>query len=148
VVLRLFEIVSPHVAVFGEKDAQQLAIVRSVCEPREIDIVGVPTVRESDGLALSSRNVQLDPVARQAATALPRALQSVNDAWIAGLAGIDELRARGIGIIEEAGGEVDYLDLVDPATFLPCSSPERGDLIVAAAWFGGVRLIDNLQLGS
>ncbi|MGA0229724.1 MAG: pantoate--beta-alanine ligase [Ilumatobacteraceae bacterium] len=148
VVLRLFEIVSPHVAVFGEKDAQQLAIVRSVCEPREIDIVGVPTVRESDGLALSSRNVQLDPVARQAATALPRALESVNDAWIAGLAGIDELRARGIGIIEEAGGEVDYLDLVDPATFLPCSSPERGDLIVAAAWFGGVRLIDNLQLGS
>ncbi len=146
VVLRLFEIVSPQVAMFGEKDAQQLAVVRSVCEGNGVDIVGVTTVREPDGLARSSRNVHLDPASRQAATALPSALRSVSDAWASGQRAADELRTLGREIIERAGGEVDYLDLVDAATFQPSNPPQRGDLIVAAAWFAGVRLIDNLRL--
>ena len=146
VVLRLFEIVSPQVAIFGEKDAQQLAVVRFVSEGLGVDIVGVPTVREPDGLARSSRNLHLDPASRQAATALPSALQSVSDAWASGQHAADELHALGREIIERAGGEVDYLDLVDAATFQSNDPPQRGDLIVVAAWFGGVRLIDNLRL--
>ena len=146
VVLRLFEIVSPQVAIFGEKDAQQLAVVRSVSEGLGVDIVGAPTVREPDGLARSSRNIHLDPASRQAATALPRALQSVSEAWASGPHAADELRALGRETIERAGGQVDYLDLVDAATFQSSDPPQRGDLIVAAAWFGGVRLIDNLRL--
>lgn len=146
VVLRLFEIVSPQVAIFGEKDAQQLAVVRFVSEGLGVDIVGVPTVREPDGLARSSRNLHLDPASRQAATALPSALQSVSEAWASGRRAADELRALGRETIERAGGQVDYLDLVDAATFQSSDPPQRGDLIVAAAWFGAVRLIDNLRL--
>ena len=148
VVLRLFEIVLPGVAVFGEKDAQQLAVIRSVCAEHEVntDIVGVPTVREADGLALSSRNVRLSRDAREAAVALPGALRSINEAWRSGERSPSALRILGHQIIEQGGGECDYVDLVDPRSFITADPPEAGDLIVAAAWFGGIRLIDNLEL--
>ena len=148
VVLRLFEIVLPGVAVFGEKDAQQLAVIRSVCAEHEVntDIVGVPTVREADGLALSSRNVRLSRDARESAVALPGALRSISEAWRSGERSPSALRTLGHQIIEQGGGECDYVDLVDPRSFITADPPGAGDLIVAAAWFGGIRLIDNLEL--
>lgn len=148
VVARLLEIVAPTVALFGEKDAQQLAVIRSVCASLDlgVEIVGMPTVREADGLALSSRNTRLDPAARQAAAAIPRALRAVQREWSSGCADSSRLSAIGRRLIEESGGACDYLEVVDPETFATSDPAREGDLVVTAAWFGGVRLLDALNL--
>ena len=148
VVVRLLDVVAPTIALFGEKDAQQLAVIRSVCGQHtpEVEIVGMPTIREPDGLALSSRNVHLDPEARGAATAIHRALLEITRAWSTGCAETNRLSSIGSEIIAEAGGDCDYVAIVDPETFTTPDTASGGDLIVTAAWFGGVRLLDALPL--
>ena len=127
VVLKLLHLVAPDRAYFGQKDAQQLAVVRRMVRDLDmpVDIRAVPTVREADGLALSSRNVYLDEAQRRRAASLHRAL------------------AAGDRSLVE--GEVEYFDVVDPETFEP-AEPRAGALRVAAARFGETRLIDNILL--
>jgi pantoate--beta-alanine ligase len=133
VVLKLLHLVNPDVALFGEKDAQQLACIRRMVRDLgvDVDVVGVPTVREPDGLALSSRNRYLSPDERQRAVVLSRALATG-----------DEERARAL-IDTEPGVELDYLERVDSRTF--ATTPD-GDLLVAAARVGSTRLIDNRRI--
>lgn len=129
VVAKLFGVVRPEAAWFGQKDAQQLALVRRMVGDLDlgVDIREVPTVREPDGLALSSRNVHLSPAERSAALALSRAVRS------------GSLALARAELATAAGIDLDYVDLVDPATFTPS---ETGRLIVAAR-VGSTRLIDN-----
>jgi pantoate--beta-alanine ligase len=127
VVLKLFHQVRADTAYFGQKDAQQLAVVRRMVRDLDlaISIVSVSTVREPDGLAISSRNVYLSREDRVRAASLHRALL-----------------ARDPSLLE---GELDYMDVVDADTFLACP-PTAGALVIGAARFGGTRLIDNLTL--
>lgn len=130
VVLKLLHLVDPDVALFGEKDAQQLAAIRRMVSDLDVpvEVVGVPTVREPDGLALSSRNRYLSAEERQAALVLSRALATGDVA--AGRALIDA----------EPGVSLDYLERVDSRTF---EAAPDGDLLVVAARVGTTRLIDN-----
>jgi pantoate--beta-alanine ligase len=127
VVLKLLHQVRPDTAYFGQKDAQQLAVVRRMTGDLDlaVTIAAVPTVREPDGLAMSSRNAYLSTEDRVRAASLHRALV-----------------ARDPGLVD---GELDYLDVVDADTFQPCL-PRAGALVIGAARFGGTRLIDNLIL--
>jgi len=151
VVLKLFQLVGPQVAVFGEKDAQQLALVRrmagDLCLP--VEIAGVPTVRARDGLAVSSRNAYLSPAGRSTALSLFRALTAGRQA--AG-AGPDAVLAAAQLVLDEAAGAdpplaLDYLALADPDTFTPVKPGFAGDaLLLVAARVGATRLIDNTPL--
>jgi pantoate--beta-alanine ligase len=142
VVNRLFEIVRPDVAVFGEKDWQQLALIRAMAATRhpEIQIVGVPTVREPDGLAMSSRNRYLSPAERETAALIPAALRD-----IAAAGGTDESIVRASAKLDHAGIVVDYLDVVDPVTLEPTRGTGPARAIIAAR-VGTTRLIDNLSV--
>jgi pantoate--beta-alanine ligase len=152
VVGKLLNIVGPDVAYFGAKDAQQLAVIRRMVSDLDIPtaIEALPTVRAGDGLALSSRNALLTPADRERAPALQRALLAVAAAVAAGER--DPERALGAGRAElrDSGAEVEYLQLVDPATMLGLQVLDRDALAVIAARFGSVRLIDNtpVPLGS
>jgi pantoate--beta-alanine ligase len=148
VVAKLLLSVRPDVAVFGEKDFQQLAVIRRMVSDLNIPvrIVGVPTVREADGLALSSRNVYLSAGERQRAIGLPRALDAARRAIISGKdvpSALDEAKQA---LLECGFERVDYLALVDSATLEPLDSP-RGEMrLIAAAVMGSTRLIDNLPM--
>jgi pantoate--beta-alanine ligase len=151
VVLKLFELVQPQVAVFGEKDAQQLALVRRMTGDfgLGIGIASVPTVRDPDGLAVSSRNAYLSAAERRTALALPGALRAGREAQEAGPEAV--LKAAGAVLDEAATAEpplvTDYLALVDPGTFAPVPAGYVGEaLLLAAARSGPTRLIDNVQL--
>lgn len=148
VVLKLFNLVRPQVAVFGRKDAQQLACVARMAVDLNLDVrvVGAPTVREPDGLALSSRNVFLSPADRGLALSLVGALEgaaaqpTLAGALDAAWAVLDEASL-------EPGFELDYLAAVNPETFAEVASDHPGDvLLVVAAKVGAVRLIDNVIL--
>jgi pantoate--beta-alanine ligase len=148
VVAKLLLSIRPDVALFGEKDFQQLAVIRRMVSDLNIpvEIVGVPTVREGDGLALSSRNVYLSPDQRARAVALPKALERARDAILTGndvsasLQGAeDSLRSAGFS-------RVDYLALVDVATLEPLARPAGEMRLIAAAVMGTTRLIDNLPV--
>jgi pantoate--beta-alanine ligase len=151
VVLKLFELVRPQVAVFGEKDAQQLALVRRMAEDfgLGIGIAGVPTVRDPDGLAVSSRNRYLSAAERGTALALPRALRAGREAQQGGREAV--LKAARAILDEAAGAQpplvTDYLELADPGTFAPVATGYGGEaLLLAAARAGPTRLIDNVSL--
>ncbi|MFI6509579.1 pantoate--beta-alanine ligase [Streptosporangium sp. NPDC050855] len=145
VVLKLFNLVRPDVAVFGQKDAQQLAMIRRMVADLNVPVtvVGAPTVREPDGLALSSRNRYLSPRDRQVALALSRALAE-------GSAERTAPRVRGAAravLDAEPSLALDYLVLVDPATFAEVGDDHAGEAILAvAARVGSTRLIDNVTL--
>ncbi|MEU0564512.1 pantoate--beta-alanine ligase [Nonomuraea sp. NPDC005983] len=146
VVLKLFNLVQPDVAVFGQKDAQQLALIRRMVADLDlpVEIVGAPTVREADGLALSSRNRYLSADDRQAALILSRALR-------AGAVELtpSKIRAAAQAVLDEAGPalSVDYLALVDPGTFEEAGEAFKGEAVLAvAARVGATRLIDNVVL--
>ena len=141
VVTKLFNVVGPDVAYFGQKDAQQLAVIRRLVRDLvlPVRIEALPTVREPDGLALSSRNVRLGPGERERATALSRALTAAAGAAEAG-APLEEVRAAALAQLGEAQIEPEYLALVDPETFGP---PNGALLIAVAARVGATRLIDN-----
>lgn len=150
VVTKLFNIVSPDVAVFGEKDAQQLAIIRRMVKDLNmpIDIVAVPTVRESDGLAMSSRNRYLSPEDRERAPALYHALMHARErAQKAPLAAEDLVEAISAELTQ-AGITPEYIEVVDPDDLTPVARvvPGAKVLIALAAWLGRARLIDNIRL--
>lgn len=144
VVTKLLSIIGPDVAVFGEKDAQQLFLVRRMVRDLNLPVrvIGVPTVREPDGLALSSRNRLLRPAERTDALALSRALEAAGAATGDGVQAM--LGAARAVLEREPGVEVDYLAVVDPATFLFAPDDHRGRAqVLVAARVGSVRLIDN-----
>jgi pantoate--beta-alanine ligase len=151
VVLKLFQLARPDVAVFGQKDAQQLALVRQMAADLDlgVEIAAVPIVRDPDGLAVSSRNVYLSAAQRSAALGLSRALAAGAAAAAAGPAAV--LAAAGAVLDRAAAGDpplaLDYLALVDPVTFAPAGDGYRGPaLLLVAAWAGKTRLIDNAQV--
>lgn len=148
VVSKLFHIVDPDVACFGQKDYQQLAIIRRMVADLDfgIEIVGVPTVREADGLAASSRNLRLTAEDRVLARAVPACLDLVASLVATGERDADALRARAVGLLETAGARVDYMDLVDARTMAPIHHVEGLVLAAVAAWFGDVRLIDSREI--
>ncbi|MFI6456895.1 pantoate--beta-alanine ligase [Streptosporangium amethystogenes] len=145
VVLKLFNLVQPDVAVFGQKDAQQLAMIRRMVADLNlpVSVVGAPTVREPDGLALSSRNRYLSPEDRVAGLALSRALNAG-----AGQRTPEEIRRTALAVLAaEPSLAVDYLVLVDPATFTEVGDGHVGEAVLAvAARVGSTRLIDNVTL--
>lgn len=148
VVLKLLQIVRPDQAYFGEKDAQQLAVVRRLVTDFNVPvkIVGVPTVREPNGLAISSRNQRLDARERELALELYRALREA-EAQIAGGATdageiVRDAKAR---IPADERLRLEYLELVDPDDFQPVARVTRSVIAAGALWVGGTRLIDNLR---
>ena len=149
VVTKLFNAARPHVAVFGQKDFQQLAIIRRMTTDLDmaIEIVGLPTVRESDGLALSSRNRRLTDPQRVAAVCVPRALHAVRAAYAAGEDRADRLSAIGRAVVDaEPLARFEHLELVHQGTLQPAVVADDETVAVTAVWFGDVRLIDNLSL--
>lgn len=148
VVNRLFNLVKPDIAVFGQKDAQQVFLVRSMIQQQglDIDLVVVPTVRETDGLALSSRNVYLSPEEREAAAIIPRAINTVVTTVKSGSA-TDAIASAARMFAEQPLVRLDYLELVDPATFLPVPENYVGAAtLIVAAHLGNTRLIDTENL--
>jgi pantoate--beta-alanine ligase len=148
VVAKLLLSVRPDVALFGEKDFQQLAVIRRMVADLDIpvDIVGVPTVREPDGLALSSRNAYLSPDERKRAVALPNALKDARDAIAAGEPVGAALRQAKQALVDAGFLKVDYFALVDAFTLEPLGAPTAEMRLIAAAVIGNTRLIDNLAL--
>ena len=147
VVLKLLQIVQPDRAYFGEKDAQQLAVIRRLVTDFNlpVEIVGIPTVREPDGLAMSSRNRRLSPAGRTAALALVRALTAARQAIEAGERSPAAVRAMATRQVPADGTvRVDYLEVVDPRTMQPVQAVAGPVLVAGAMWVDGVRLIDNL----
>jgi pantoate--beta-alanine ligase len=157
VVTKLLAAAKPHVAVFGEKDYQQLAVIRQLARDLllDVEIVGAPTVREPDGLALSSRNRHLDPEARRQAVALVRALDAAESAVASG----ERSAARVLALVRSElaaapRAQIDYAELRDPTTLVPAPAELAGPTLLALAVFmrpagaGGrtVRLIDNRVL--
>ncbi len=149
VVAKLLIAVGPDVSYFGQKDAQQVAVVRRLVADLGLPVVieTCPTVREPDGLAMSSRNARLSPADRPKALALKAGLDAVAAAVAAG-AGPREAEHAGRARMLDAGVEPEYLVLVDPDTFSPANDTSRKGLAVVAAQVGGVRLIDNLPIPS
>jgi pantoate--beta-alanine ligase len=150
VVTKLFGATSPDIAAFGQKDFQQLAIIRRMVRDLDlgIEILGVPIVREADGLALSSRNVRLTPEDRVAATVIARALRSARTAFEAGERAAAALRQIAVDQINaEPRASLEYVDVVDADSLTPVELVDRPTSMLAAAWFGDVRLIDNVLLG-
>ena len=150
VVAKFFHIVRPEVAIFGEKDFQQLAVIRRMTADMNlgIEIVGLPTVRESDGLAMSSRNTYLSPADRTRALGLSRGLNAAKAAAAAGEKRGSVLLERAAALINPAVDRLDYLQLCDATSLEPIESlePNRPAVMLVAAFVGPTRLIDNIQL--
>jgi pantoate--beta-alanine ligase len=150
VVAKLLLLVGPSRAYFGQKDAQQLAVVRRMVAdlgfPNEV--VACPTVREPDGLAVSSRNLYLSAAERPRAAALYRALEAGRAAWSAGERDPAAVEAAAHEVLAAVPGvEVDYVAVVEPAAFEPAKRAEAGQVLAVAARVGRTRLIDNVILG-
>ncbi len=148
VVDKLFNLVQPTDAIFGKKDYQQLAILRRMVRDLDIPVTlhGAEIVRESDGLALSSRNVRLTPEHRAAAPGIRRNLLAAKDAY-AGGASAESVCARVVDALAAIPGvRVDYVELVDAETLHAPVAGGRPGLLAVAAYFGEVRLIDNIEL--
>lgn len=151
VVTKLFNIVQPDAAWFGQKDAQQCAVLRRMAADLDlpVEIIVAPTVREPDGLAMSSRNVYLSREDRAAAVVVSRALYAAETAFDAGERDADGLRALMTSVLEgEPRGTPDYVSIADPDTLAELTViDERGAVASLAVRFGATRLIDNLLLG-
>ena len=149
VVAKLFNIIPADRAYFGEKDFQQLALIRKMAADLNfaVEIVGVPTVREDDGLALSSRNLRLTAEHRKIAPVLYKALQAVADRVAKG-ASPGDARQAGLDMLATAPEfRLEYLEIVDPRRMQPVDKIASEVRIAAAAWLGNVRLIDNVRGG-
>jgi pantoate--beta-alanine ligase len=147
VVMKLFQMVQPHAAYFGEKDAQQLAIVRRLAADFNvpIEIVGVPTVREADGLAMSSRNVHLSAEERALAPSLYEALREAQRSIGSGVRDAAAVhRAAAARIPQRDALRLEYLEVVDPEDMQPVTQIHGPVLVAGALWVGGTRLIDNI----
>jgi pantoate--beta-alanine ligase len=149
IVAKLFHIVAPDAAFFGQKDAAQVAIIRRMVRDLNlsVEIVACPIVREADGLAMSSRNAYLDPQQRQQALVLHRALMRLKKSWESGERDAQKLLAAGCEeIATEKSVRLDYLEIVDPGTLDPMEPVSSGALVAVAAFVGPTRLIDNILL--
>jgi pantoate--beta-alanine ligase len=149
VVLKLFEIVQPHYAYFGRKDAQQVRIIQKMVRDLDlnVELVICPTVREADGLAMSSRNSYLSPEERRAAAVLFRALRAARTELSAGAKGTLELQRTMRKVLEsEPRATVDYAEIVDAETFEPLVQVARDCYALLAVRIGSTRLIDNMLI--
>ena len=149
VVAKLLNLVGPCRAYFGRKDAQQLAMVRRMVSDLAFpnEIVACPTIREPDGLALSSRNAYLSPEQRRRATALSGGLRAGLDAWLAGERDPAKIEAAALAVLDDTPGiDTQYVALVEPEGFEPSRTAEAGHVLAVAARVGPARLIDNLVL--
>ena len=149
VVAKLFHLIQPHRAYFGQKDAAQVAVLRAMVRDLnfDLDLIVCPTVRDADGLALSSRNRYLSPTEREQALALPAALQQLARAVNSGQHSAPILRASLHQQLQQSPGlRLDYADLIHPDTLLPVETALPGTLVAVAAYLGSTRLIDNLIL--
>lgn len=135
VVRRLFDLVKPKVAIFGEKDFQQLTLIRDIAN--EVEIIAAPIIRESDGLAMSSRNIRLDESGRAAARVISKALRDSHSQ--------EELRAI---LATEPLFTLDYADYIDERTFLPPTDFTQSTRAIVAGWINGIRLLDNMPVKS
>lgn len=150
VVTKLLNLALADLAVFGEKDWQQLAVLRQLARDlaHPTRIVGAPIAREPDGLARSSRNVYLSATDRQQALAISQGLRAIARRAEAGETDAVALVAQLRGQIEAAGGRIDYVAIVDAATLEPLAQLDRPARALVAAWFGAPKLLDNCALGS
>lgn len=148
VVAKLFSQVGADVALFGEKDFQQLAVIRRMVADLNlpIDIIGVPTQRDDDGLALSSRNIYLAPEDRTRAVALPRALGVAARVIGQGGDAVQALASAREALLSGGFDTVDYVELIDAETLAPLPDPARPRRLLAAARIAGTRLIDNIAV--
>ena len=149
VVTKLFGAVRPHVAVFGQKDAQQLAIIRRMTLDLDlgVEIVGLATVREPDGVAMSSRNRRLEPAQRAAAVCVSTGLRIAEGLLHTGVVDADTLVSAASAVIEaEPLARLEHVAIVDPDTLDPVDVVLSTALVLTAVWFGEVRLIDNLLI--
>ena len=146
VVLKLFGIVQPERAYFGEKDAQQLAVIRRMVRDLNVPVtvVGVPTVRESDGLALSSRNQRLSEKERRIAPALYRALELAAKRIAMGERRPEKVKLEALAELNGPEIRVEYIEIADPAEMQPLARIEGPVLVAAAIWIASTRLIDNI----
>ena len=149
VVTKLLLRTLPHVAVFGEKDYQQLCVIRRIVADLDlaVDIVGLPTVRESDGLAMSSRNAYLTPDQRAVAPKLYEALQRIRHNISSAGAPVSEAIEQGIAALTQVGFKVDYLELRETDTLETMETLDGEARLLVAAWLGTTRLIDNIAIG-
>jgi pantoate--beta-alanine ligase len=151
VVTKLLEIVNPHLAAFGQKDAQQALIVKTLVRDLmlNVEVLVLPTLREPDGLAMSSRNVQLSEDERRAAGAIPRALDAAAASVAAGERDPGTILATARAVLAgEPLLKVDYVELVDPERLDPVTRLPGESLLVVAVFAGATRLIDNVVLRS
>jgi pantoate--beta-alanine ligase len=149
VVAKLFHILEPDVAFFGQKDAAQLAIIRRMVQDLDmpVEIVGCPIVREPDGLAMSSRNAYLNAEQRQQATVLHRSLMKISTLFHQGERNAPRLIATGGQVLQgEPAVRLDYLEVVEPNTLEPVPTIQESALVAVAAYVGTTRLIDNVLL--
>ncbi|TBV83278.1 MAG: pantoate--beta-alanine ligase [Desulfobulbaceae bacterium] len=149
VVAKLFNIVRPDLAIFGEKDFQQLAVIRTLVRDLNLDIVilGHPIVREADGLAMSSRNIYLSSQQRQAAPALAHSLKHAGSMVKRGERRPDVLRPKVAAILTSAGLEPEYIEFVDESNLKPVTAVGINTILALAAHCGSTRLIDNCRFG-
>ncbi len=148
VVKRLFDLVQPDIAVFGEKDFQQLMVIKKLVSDFSlgIEIIGMPTFREPDGLAMSSRNIRLSEEQRQAATEIYRQLERIKNELHAGNSNFLELEQAANQRLAEAGFSPEYVVIRDTKTLLEPQSATSELVVLAAASLGEIRLIDNILL--
>lgn len=149
VVAKLFNIVKPHVAVFGQKDFQQLAVIRQMVQDLnfDVEIIGAPTVRESDGLAMSSRNTYLTNEQRESGLSLYQSLQKVQALLEDGINNADELIKTASELIQSRPEtQIDYVSICDPDTLEDLQIIDRPALMALAVKVGKTRLIDNIVL--
>ncbi|CAI9107460.1 OLC1v1006813C1 [Oldenlandia corymbosa var. corymbosa] len=148
IVTKLFNIVDPDVAVFGKKDYQQWRIIKRMVRDLDfgIKVIGSDLVREDDGLAMSSRNVHLSPAEREKALSISRSLAEARIAAGNGNVNCKELKKSAIQAVQEAGGVIDYAEIVDQESLDAVEEIIRPVVFCIAAWFGNVRLIDNMEI--
>jgi pantoate--beta-alanine ligase len=149
VVTKLFNVVQPHRAYFGQKDAQQLAVIRRLTRDLDlpVEVVGLPTVREPDGLAMSSRNTYLSAKERQAAVVLHRSLEAAQELWRSGVHDASRIRGRMNEVLAaEPLARIDYVSVAEAEALEELETVDREALVSLAVRFGSTRLIDNVML--
>jgi pantoate--beta-alanine ligase len=149
IVAKLLNIVQPDFMVLGEKDAQQLRVLRRMVRDLNfsVKIIAAPTIREADGLAMSSRNKYLTPAERKEAVCLFQGLEKAKALFADGVRDAEKIKTAVRAAIKETSGRVDYIELVDDETLQPVQTLEKPALLALAVKFSGARLIDNTVLG-
>ncbi len=150
VVTKLFNLVGPSLAFFGRKDYQQWKVLHRMALDLDmpVEVVGMPIIRERDGLALSSRNIHLSADERSRALSLSKGLRSASEAWDAGERDASTLLALAKAPVEASADLLDYVELVDPESLKPLHGPVSAAVVLMAAHIGSTRLIDNMVFGT